>query len=107
MWKWKLLLLALLVGTFGCGTEVREESVTPPSVTPKEAIKSALDQVVQSGQVGSEIGAVMQQIEALKATDAATATALETDARALMSMGSGDAAKAKAKEMLGKLGGGG
>jgi hypothetical protein len=107
MGKLKLVLMALLLGTLGCGGEVREEAVTPPSVTPKEAIKSALDQVVQTGQVGSEIGEVMQQIEALKATDAATATALENDARALMSMGSGEAAKTKAKEMLGKLGGGG
>ena len=45
----------------------------------------------------------MQQIEALKATDAATAAALEADARSLMSMGPGEAAKAKAKQMLSKL----
>jgi DNA-binding FrmR family transcriptional regulator len=91
----------------GCGGGIQTESVTPPRVTPKEAIKSALDQVVQSGQVGSEIGAVMQQIEALKATDAAMATALEDDARSLMSLGSGEAAKTKAKQMLSKLQGGG
>ena len=107
MGKSKLMAAVLLAGVLGCGSSIREESVTPPSITPKQAIKSALEPVAQSGQVGSEIGAVMQQIEALKATDAATATALENDARALMSMGSGDAAKAKAKEMLGKLGGGG
>jgi DNA-binding FrmR family transcriptional regulator len=57
--------------------------------------------------VGSEIGAVMQQIEALKATDAAMATALEDDARSLMSLGSGEAAKTKAKQMLSKFQGGG
>lgn len=107
MAKLTLGLMALLVGVLGCGSGIREKAVTPPSVTPKEAIKSALNQVVQSGQVGSEIGAVMQQLEALKATDAATATALENDARSLMSMGSGEAAKTKAKQMLSKLEGGG
>jgi hypothetical protein len=109
MWKSKLLSAALLAGVVGCGGSIRQETVTPPSVTPKEAIKAALGPVSQTGQVGSEIGAVMLQIEALKATDAATAAALEEDARSLMSMGPGEAAKAKAKQMLSKLeaGGGG
>jgi hypothetical protein len=107
MGKSKLLAAVLLAGVVGCGGSVRTESVTPPSVTPKEAIKSTLDQVAQSGQVGSEIGAMMQQIEALKSTDAATAAALEADARSLMSMGPGEPAKAKAKQMLSKLEGGG
>ncbi len=105
--KAKLLTVVLLAGVVGCGGSVRTESVTPPSITPKEAIKSALEQVAQSGQVGSEIGAVMQHIEALKATDATTAGALESDARALMSMAPGEPAKAKAKQMLSKLEGGG
>jgi len=107
MCKSRLLAAVLLAGVVGCGGSVRVESVTPPSITPKQAIKSALEPVAQSGQVGSEIGAVMQQIEALKATDAATAAALEADARSLMSMGPGEAAKAKAKQMLSKLEGGG
>ncbi len=106
MWKSRLLAAALLTGVLGCGGSIREESVTPPSITPQQAIKSALDQVVESGQVGSEIGAVMQQIEALKATDAATAAELEQDARSLMSMAPGESAKAKAKQMLSKLNGG-
>jgi hypothetical protein len=101
------MAVVLLAGVLGCGSSVREESVTPPSITPKQAIKAALEPVAQSGQVGSEIGAVMQQIEALKATDAATAAALEEDVRSLMSMGPGEAAKAKAKQILSKLEGGG
>ena len=107
MCKSRLLAAVLLAGVVGCGGSVRVESVTPPSITPKQAIKSALEPVAQSGQVGSEIGAVMQQIEALKATDAATAAALEEDVRSLMSMGPGEAAKAKAKQILSKLEGGG
>ena len=49
----------------------------------------------------------MLQLEALKATEAATVAALEEDARAWMSMGPGEAAKTKAKQMLSKLDGGG
>ena len=107
MWNSRRLAVFLLAGVLGCGGSIREESVTPPSITPKEAIKSALEPVAQTGQVGSEIGAVMQQVEALKATDAATAEALEQDVRSLMSMGPGEEAKAKAKEILSKLEGGG
>jgi hypothetical protein len=107
MWKSKVLSAALLAGVVGCGGSIRQETVTPPSVTPKEAIKAALGPVSQTGEFGSEVGSVMLQIEALKGTDAATAAALEEDARALMSMGPGEAAKTKAKQMLGKLEGGG
>jgi len=106
MWKWTLVVLCLVVSVVGCGDGVQTEAVTPPTVTPKDAIKASLSQVAETGQVGSEIGAVMQHISALKATDAALATTLEKDVNGLMSMGSGDAAKAKAKEIIGKLGGG-
>ena len=55
MCKSRLLAAVLLAGVVGCGGSVRVESVTPPSITPKQAIKSALEPVAQSGQVGSEI----------------------------------------------------
>jgi hypothetical protein len=105
----RMLVLLLLVGFFGCGSPIQEERVTPPSVTPQEAIRAALNQVVETGQAGSAIGGMMQHIEALKASDPATAAVLEEGANQLMSMDAGnpEAAKAKARELLTRLDSGG
>ena len=50
MCKSKLLAAVLLAGVVGCGGSIREESVTPPSITPKEAIKSALEPVAKAAR---------------------------------------------------------
>ena len=75
-------------------------------VSPREAVKKALEGIVESGQGGSEIGAIMEDLKALSEEDAALAESLSADAQAMMGMG-GDQVKAKAQEMLDKLGGGG
>jgi hypothetical protein len=100
----RFLVLPVAVVIVGCRPGA--ESVTPPEVTPVDAVKKALEQVVESGRGGSEIGAMMNDLEAMKATDPQTAEALIEDAKALMSMSDSAAIKAKAKEMLGKLGSG-
>ena len=109
MMKRRVLLLVLLVGISGCGGSIDEESVTPPSVTPKDAIKAALEQVVQTGQAGSEIGGVMGDIEKLKSDDPATAAAMEQGVNELMTIGASNPAQAKkkAQELLQKLNAGG
>ena len=61
--------------------------------------------LVETGQIGSEIGVMMQALDQMKATDAAKAEALREKANQLMSLPNPQAVKAKAKEMLGMLGG--
>jgi hypothetical protein len=100
----------LLAAVVGCGGSIDTESVTPPEVSPRDAIKTALNQMLESGAPGSEIGAVMTSINDLKQTDPALADTLKADADELMGMMSRnnvDAMKAKAQEMLKKLEGGG
>ena len=99
--------LVLPVGVVIVGCRPGAGSVTPPpEVSPAEAVRKALEQVAESGRGGSEIGAMMNDLEAMKATDPQTAEALIEDAKALMSISDSAAIKAKAKEMLGKLGSG-
>jgi len=104
----RMLVPVLLLALVGCGGSIKEEKVTPPTVTSKEAIQKALTPIAESGQVGSEIGAVMQDVQALKASDAALAETLQKGLNELMSMsGNPEGAKKKARELLVKLNGGG
>ena len=100
-----LLMLAVTVVMFGCGPKA--ETVEEVKLSPRETIKQALEGIAESGQGGSEIGAIMAKLDLLAEEDAALAESLKADANALM--GSMDSAqiKAKAKEMLEKLEGGG
>lgn len=101
-----LLMLAATVVMFGCGPQA--ESVQEVKVSPRDAVKQALEGIAESGQGGSEIGAMMGELDKLAAEDAALAETLKADAEAMMMGGmSSDQIKAKAKEMLGKLEGGG
>lgn len=98
-----LLLLALVV-LVGCspGPQV---TGTAQEVTPEETVKTQLVQLSETGQIGSEIGLMMQALEEMKATDSAKAEALLTDANAMMSASGPDAVKALAEKMLEKLSG--
>jgi len=96
---WMLTLSLLLIG---CGRQ-QSQRVAPPS--PVDDLKTALQQVVQTGEVGSSAMLIKEKIEALKATDAAKADALARDAAELEKLdGKPQQAKAKAQEMLNKLG---
>jgi len=89
----------------GCTSEAsKTQPVQPPQISPVDAIRSALQSVAQSGQLGSEGLSIQENIQKLRATDAAKADALAADYQELEAAGA-DAAKVKAKaqEMLGKL----
>jgi hypothetical protein len=102
------LVPVLLLALVGCGSGIKEEKVTPPTVTPKEAIQKALTPVAETGQVGSEVGGVMQDVQALKASDAALADTLQKGLNELMTMSENpEGAKKKAKELLTALSAGG
>lgn len=100
-----LLMLAVTVVMSGCGPQA--ETVQEVKVSPRDAVKKALEGIAESGQGGSEIGAMMSDLDKLAAEDAALAESLKADANALMGTMDSAQIKAKAKEMLKKLEGGG
>ena len=95
----KVLLLLGFVAMLGCSDAEKLTDAEPPV---KERLKSALEGIAESGQGGSEIGALMNDLEELRKTDPDIATQLVDDATAMMSVGP-DQIKAKAQEMLQKL----
>ncbi len=95
------IFLAMVVG---CGPQ--SVPVEQPSQAPQEAVVRNLEMVAESGQLGSEMMEIQQSLEEMKATDSETATELLADLEEMESMTDPAAVKAKANEMLGKLGGG-
>ncbi len=102
-----LLVVMTLVVLVGCGGD--SETVSPPDVDAKAAIRAVLQPVADGQPGGSELGAMAEQIRVLKESDAALGGQLEQDHEQLMELVSSNPKKvaAKAKEMLAKLGGGG
>jgi hypothetical protein len=96
------LLAVVFAALVGCGSVGdTPTAVTPPAST--DSIKAALNDVVQTGQLGSGGMTLEQEIENLRASDAAKADALKSDYEQLKGMTDPARAKAKAQEMLGKL----
>lgn len=93
-------MLILLVTFVGC---TREIAVEPPRVEATEAVRSRLEEVAKTGQVGSEVILIEEALKRLQETDAAKANELLQDLEQLQ--GTVDPAKARAlaEEMLGKL----
>jgi hypothetical protein len=94
----------LLVVFLGCDGS-QDVKVNAPVVSPADAAKLALKDVANSGQMGSGMYTVRQNLEKLKSTDPAKAEGLLKDLDQLMALPPGDSAaiKAKAQEMAGKL----
>ena len=97
----RIMTLLVALTLIGCGgpTETTKK-VTPPSA--QEQIKMALQNVVDSGEIDSGLMTVRDKLAEMKATDAAKAEELLKDLDELEKT-SGEAAKTKATEMLGKL----
>lgn len=101
------VVIAVLVLAFaqitGCSSATPSKSVQPPSA--QEEIRGALQHVAQTGEVDSSLMVVREKLEELKKTDAAKAESLLQDLNQLEKMvGQPQQAKAKAQEMLNKLG---
>src|SRR5262245_39042133 len=93
-----LVALSLAGCTGGGDAPVK---VTPPAST--DQIKAALNDVVQSGQLGSGGMIIEQEIETIRASDAAKADALKKGYDELKAAKDPASAKAKAQEMISKL----
>ncbi|GAB6185536.1 hypothetical protein [Thermopirellula anaerolimosa] len=92
----------LLTALIGCGPSTPSTKVEAPD--PNQEVRSALQQVADTGVVDSGLMVVRERLEAMKETDAAKAQTLLQDLSQLESMtGNPNQAKAKAQEMLGKL----
>ncbi len=99
-WLKGLVLLPMLA-IVGCGTDAKE--VTPPSVTAKEAVMAGLAGIVESGQGGSEIGAMMNEVEKLRPEAPELADELVKELTNMMSSTSQVDIKAKAQELYDKV----
>lgn len=104
----RTLVLAMLaavgpVSLVGCSTGTTNPSTT--SVTPTTPpLKTTLEGIASSGQIGSAAPEVQAQFEALKTSDSAKADAIAADMDALLKA-EGNAAKVKqlATQIVGKL----
>jgi len=102
---WASVLLVFALAVIGCsgGTGPGPQKVQPVQVQPADAIRSALESVAQTGQLGSEGLTIQENIEKLRASDPAKAEELAKDYEALQGMSDPAKVRAKAQEMLGKL----
>jgi hypothetical protein len=94
------LILMSAFALAGCSNRPAPVSVTPPAPPP---VKAMLEEVANSGQLGSGAESIRTALEGMKATDSAKAEALLNDLAALEKMTGEAKIKAKAKEMAGKL----
>lgn len=86
----------------GCGygtVDVQTESVQPAGASAKKMLES----IAQSGELTSEVMSIQEELEKLKSTDEAKATALLSDLTALQALNNPQQIKQKAKEMADKL----
>lgn len=95
-----LLTVSLLAG---CDKRPAAIPVTPPKTAPAEEAKAGLKHAAETGQIGSELMMIRENLEKLKSTDAAKGEALLKDLDDLSKASQPDAVKAKAKAMIDKL----
>lgn len=96
------LLCVMVLVIVGCSRE-HTKSVKP--LAPQDEIRSVLEHVAQTGEIDSGLVIVRDKLEVMKETDAAKAGELLQDLNQLEKLNNQPAqAKAKAQEMLKKLG---
>lgn len=97
-------LLCLLVLVTGCGSGVKSVPISPAAPPPAvQSAKAVLDDLANTGEMGSAMDSLKQSLEQIKQTDAAKGDALLADFKALSAETDKEKIKAKAKEMAGKL----
>lgn len=96
----QLLWLPVFLLAFGCGPG--STPVKVQTVPPADQVKQYLQVVVDGSDLGSAEESLATALEELKAADAAKGDELLKDFEELKGL-SGEKAKAKAEEMIGKL----
>jgi len=96
-----LLAVAVLVG---CGSDIKSVPVQPAAAPPAvQSAKAILTDFANTGEVGSSVESLRQDLEQIKQSDAAKGEALLSDLNALEKETDSGRIKAKAKEMTDKL----
>lgn len=90
----------LSVAVFGCSDGGSVAVETPPAA---ERLKSSLDSIAETGQLGSATEHLAMLISDLKQDDPEMATALESDLEDLRKANGATQIKSKAKSMAEKL----
>lgn len=99
----RIWAVAVVVALVGC-TGDKPIPVAPPAAQSATAsAKAVLDEVAQTGNRGSGMMQLRQDLEKLKQTDATRGTELLSDLDALEAASQPEAIKAKAKAMADKL----
>jgi len=99
-----LVMTMLLVMTVaGCGGGPSPVEVEATSTPASQTAKNVLQGVADTGELGSGLEELRMALDEMKSTDSAKADALLSDLQKLEQSGGGEAAKAQAKQMLGKL----
>ncbi len=99
------VLSSMMLAVAFAGCSPQSVPVEAPETTPTEALKRDLRTPAESGELGSEMIAIQDNIEQLKQTDPALAEELSQDLEQMQSAKDPSKVKAIAQEMLTKLDG--
>ena len=97
------LVAAAVLGLVGCSGGDKPIDVTPVQTPAATNAKVSLEEIATTGQMGSGMMLLRENIQQLKAADEAKGGPLMTDLDALEKLTDPEQIKAKAKEMAGKL----
>lgn len=99
------ILTLLLVAVFlGCGSDIKSVPITPAAApSAVQSAKAILTDLANTGEKGSAMETLRQNLEQIKQTDAAKGDALLGDLKALEAETNADQIKAKAQAMADQL----
>lgn len=97
----RILTVAAIVSLVGCGGP-GSTPVPPPSISIADLIRNDLKMIADSGQVGSEVSSIQDNLTKYREENPAVASQLLTELEKLQGL-SGAEAKSVANEMIAKL----
>lgn len=99
--------LLVIVGTMclaGCGSgNAPDSNAADPSMAPPPPVKTMLEDLARSGELGSGSESLRSELEKIKATDEAKGKALLADLDRIQKMQDPEQIKAAAQKLLEKL----
>lgn len=100
----RIVAVLFVLALVGCGSEPQPIAVTPPAQTPAaQNAKTMLQEIADTGERGSGMEMLRQNLEQIKQGDEAKGSGLLSELDALEKASDTAAVKAKAKAMADKL----